>query len=149
MLQSTNRIPSVLSSSKLWAMACLYVWWPRHPHCGQRKPAGDRLPAWSPPLRRWIWSCQLFVSKPLGLLLIELPGSYQEEKACSESSFPTEKGVNLISADFWSAQLFLLGLFLFILSSCLDSRKLNICKLPGKAREIRWSKHCRLFLIVT
>ena len=48
-------------------------------HSGQSKPAGDRLPAWSPPLRRWIWSCQLFVSKPLWLLLVEFPGSYQLE----------------------------------------------------------------------
>ena len=114
MSQSTNRIPSVPSSSKIWAMACIYIWWPRHPHCGHR----------SPPLRRWIWSCQLFVSKPLWLLLVEFPCSYQLEEACRKLSFPTEKGVKLISADFWSTQLFLLGLFLFILSSCLDSRKL-------------------------
>ena len=38
-------------------------------------------------------------------------------------SFPTEKGANLIEADFWPMWLFLLGLFLFLLSSSLDNRK--------------------------
>ena len=57
----------------------IIIWRPRHPYCGHHKPEGDQLPAWSPPLGRWIWSCQLFVSKPLWLLLVEFPGSYQVE----------------------------------------------------------------------
>ena len=59
------------------------------------------------------------------LLLIEFLGSYPVEWAWRKCSFPTEKVANLISADFWSTRLFLLGLLFFflILSSSLDNPK--------------------------
>ena len=59
----------------------------------------------------------LFVSKPLRLLLVKLMGSYPVEWAWRKCSFPREKGANFISADFWSTQLFLLGLLLLLLLS--------------------------------
>ena len=45
------------------------------------------------------------------------------ELASRKCSFPTEKGADLISVDFWPTWLFLLGLFLFPLISSIDNRK--------------------------
>ena len=84
----------------------------------------------------------LFVSKPLRLLLVKLMGSYPVEWAWRKCSFPREKGANFISADFWSTQLFLLGLLLllflllfFILSSSLDNPKLFRMYLNRRGRR--------------
>ena len=86
----------------------------------------------------------LFVSKPLRLLLVKLMGSYPVEWAWRKCSFPREKGANFISADFWSTQLFLLGLlllllllllFFFILSSSLDNPKLFRMYLNRRGRR--------------
>ena len=102
MLQSTNSIPSVPSSSKIWAMACIYM--------------VASTPALWPSISSFK---KVDMVLPISGLKTSLTPISRIPKFLSSGI-----SVNLVSADFWSTQLFLLCLFLFILSSCLDSRKL-------------------------